>query len=254
MFHAERRVLRARGAPCFTRSGVFHAPTVKRRVSGADPRPAVIPAAGLPNKQSVRKSRRKTPHLFLPQASRTVSTIADSAGLQCHTEAGGSSVGTGGSKDDPGTDTGSGRRRIHRQPPLRIAAPAGRGRTLSGQPVLGKPAQHPPAHGAPLLRVHPPRRDPADPAGGGPDLQPGLAGGAGALPVQPGQDGEDQRHGHPQPSGPGQEGRGPDPPGQYFGGLRRPPGPSPAGGLLGQRESHRTREAATTRESGSPKP
>ena len=89
------------------------------------------------------------------------------------------------------------------------------------------------------LRAAAPRRLRAAVHRGGPDLQPGLSRLAGALPVQPGQDRQVERHGHPQHAGARQARRRPHPAGLHVRGLRRPDGAPAARDLLGQREPDR---------------
>ena len=90
---------------------------------------------------------------------------------------------------------------------------------------------------------------------GRPDLQSGLPGLAGALPVRPGADDQDQRARRHQHAGPGQAGAGEDPPGHRPREVYGDPQVHPqTRGLLGQRQPDRARAPATTRASAAPRP
>ncbi len=89
------------------------------------------------------------------------------------------------------------------------------------------------------LRVDAPRRHLPALRRGRPDLQPRLPRLAHPLPVRSRADDEDQRPRRDQHARPRQAREGAHPSGVDLGGLRRPGGAPPAGGLLGPRELHR---------------
>ena len=84
-----------------------------------------------------------------------------------------------------------------------------------------------------------PRRDLSALRGSGRDLQPGLPGLAGALPVRPGANHQDQRAWRDQHARTGEAGEGQDLPGLDQRGLWRPRRPPADRGLPGQRQPDR---------------
>ncbi len=99
--------------------------------------------------------------------------------------------------------------------------------------------EHPSSARLPKLRNHPPRHRRADPARSRTNLQSGLPRVAGALPVQPGEDREDQRARRHQYARDGEAGARAHPAHLDQRGLWRSRGPSAERRILGQRQSER---------------
>ena len=152
------------------------------------------------------------------------------------------------------TDSGDRRGRLSRLSPLRTARRARARRDLPGQLLHQPEIERQPPAGPAQFRAGPPRHHAADLPGGGRDLQPGLSGRPGPLPVQPHQDHEDLGAGGDPRAGDGQALPGQGVAGLDQRSLRRSAGPSPAGILSRRGQPGRARGRATTKESGPPKP